>query len=99
MRRGLEKRSCTSSIVAIPLTVIPALSRDPPYLVRREKKKRWTPGQARGDENYSASAPEIISTNSVVMAAWRWRLYLIESLLIMSPALRVALSIAVICDP
>ena len=33
-----------------------------------------------------------------MIAAWRWRLYWIDRLLIMSPALRVALSIAVICD-
>ena len=38
----------------------------------------------------------MISTSSVVIAAWRWRLYWIDSVLIMSPALRVALSIAVI---
>ncbi len=50
-------------------------------------------------ELYSASAPEMISTSSVVIAAWRWRLYLIDNLLIMSPALRVALSIAVIWTP
>ena len=42
----------------------------------------------------SASAPEMISISSLVMLAWRWRLYRIVSLLIMSPALRVALSIA-----
>ena len=33
------------------------------------------------------------------IAAWRWRLYLIDRRLIMSPALRVALSIAVIWLP
>ena len=37
--------------------------------------------------------------SSVVITAWRCRLYWIDRLLIMSPALRVALSIAVICLP
>src|ERR1700753_591483 len=37
----------------------------------------------------------MISTSSVVIAAWRVRLYSMVSRLIMSPALRVALSIAV----
>ena len=40
----------------------------------------------------------MISMSSVVIAAWRVRLYWIDRRLIMSPALRVALSIAVICD-
>src|SRR3546814_14311523 len=38
---------------------------------------------------YSASAPEMISTSSVVIAAWRVRLYWIDRRLILSPALRV----------
>ena len=49
--------------------------------------------------HYKASAPEMISINSLVICAWRWRLYLIDSLLIMSPALRVALSMALIRAP
>src|SRR5690606_36233761 len=48
---------------------------------------------------YSASAPAMISMSSVVIAAWRLRLYWMVSLLISSPALRVALSIAVIDAP
>src|SRR3546814_461739 len=48
---------------------------------------------------YSASAPAIISISSVVIAAWRLRLYWMVSLLISSPALRVALSMAVIDAP
>ena len=41
----------------------------------------------------------MISMSSVVIAAWRLRLYWMVSLLISSPALRVALSIAVIEAP
>ena len=48
---------------------------------------------------YNASAPAIISINSVVIAAWRLRLYWMVSFWISSPALRVALSIAVIEAP
>jgi len=49
--------------------------------------------------SYSASAPAIISMSSVVIAAWRLRLYWMVSFWISSPALRVALSIAVIDAP
>ena len=45
---------------------------------------------------YSASAPEIISISSLVIWAWRARLYCSSSESIISPALRVALSMAVI---
>src|SRR5690606_18176775 len=48
---------------------------------------------------HRASAPAMISMSSVVIAAWRLRLYWMVSLLISSPALRVALSIAVIDAP
>jgi len=44
---------------------------------------------------YTDSAPATISVSSVVITAWRCRLYLIVSLLIMSVALLVAESIAV----
>jgi NAD(P)-dependent dehydrogenase (short-subunit alcohol dehydrogenase family) len=50
-------------------------------------------------QSLSASAPPMISISSVVIAAWRARLYLSDSLAIMSFALRVAESIAVICAP
>lgn len=54
----------------------------------------------QGDPGFqSASAPAMISMSSVVIAAWRLRLYWMVSLLISSPALRVALSIAVIEAP
>src|SRR5206468_11567298 len=56
----------------------------------REKERRGV---------HSASAPEMISTSSVVIAAWRCRLYWIDRRLIMSPALRVALSMAVMRLP
>ena len=46
-----------------------------------------------------ASAPEMISMSSLVIEAWRERFICRVSFLIMSPALRVALSIAVICEP
>ena len=46
-----------------------------------------------------ASAPEMISISSLVICAWRVRLYLSVCRRIMSPALRVALSIADICAP
>ncbi len=49
--------------------------------------------------NHSASAPEMISISSLVICAWRVRLYLSVCRRIMSPALRVALSIADICAP
>ncbi len=45
-------------------------------------------------EHQRASAPEMISISSLVIWAWRVRLYWIVRLLIMSPALRVALSMA-----
>ena len=48
---------------------------------------------------WTASAPEMISMSSLVMEAWRERFICKVSFLIMSPALRVALSIAVICEP
>src|SRR5262245_60431729 len=48
---------------------------------------------------YSASAPEMISVNSLVIIAWRERLYCKVCFLIISPALREALSIALIRAP
>src|SRR5262249_7038624 len=49
--------------------------------------------------NHSASAPDMISINSLVIIAWRVRLYNRVCRRIMSPALRVALSMADICAP
>ncbi len=49
--------------------------------------------------SHSASAPEMISISSLVIIAWRERLYVSVCRRIMSPALRVALSIADICAP
>ena len=57
---------------------------------------------ADAPEDYNASAPETISISSLVMAAWRARLFCSVSRLIRSVALRVALSMAVIraaCSP
>ena len=48
---------------------------------------------------YRASAPAMISMSSLVMVSCRARLYLSVSFLIISPALEVALSIAVIRAP
>ena len=53
----------------------------------------------RDAHHQSASAPAMISISSVVIAAWRLRLYSMLRFLIRSPALRVALSIAVIEAP
>src|SRR4029079_13942761 len=50
-------------------------------------------------QHHSASAPEMISISSLVIIAWRVRLYLMVCLRIMSPALRVALSIALMRAP
>jgi len=55
--------------------------------------------QLSREKSYSASAPEMISISSLVIIAWRVRLYLSVCLRIISPALRVALSIADICAP
>src|SRR5262249_15890137 len=49
--------------------------------------------------DYSASAPEMISISSLVIIAWRVRLYMSVCLRIISPALRVALSIALMRAP
>ena len=49
--------------------------------------------------NHSASAPEMISISSLVIMAWRVRLYCSVSLSITSPALRVAESMALILAP
>ncbi len=53
-------------------------------------------GQRQGEraDHQSASAPEMISISSLVICAWRVRLYWMVRSLIMSPALRVALSMA-----
>ncbi len=50
-----------------------------------------------GSEDQSASAPAMISISSVVIWAWRLRLYCKVRALMRSPALRVALSMAPIC--
>src|SRR5215208_2368648 len=54
---------------------------------------------ANSHQRHSASAPEMISISSLVIMAWRVRLYLSVCSRIISPALRVALSMAVMRAP
>ncbi len=64
----------------------------PPAPGGRQGRRRGA-GQGVGQ---IASAPEMISISSLVIWAWRERLYCRLSAAIMSPALRVALSMALI---
>ena len=68
-------------------------------LTRGQRERDGAGEKETAAKHQSASAPEMISTSSVVIAAWRWRLNWMFSRLIRSPALRVALSIAVILLP
>src|SRR4029453_11575523 len=56
-------------------------------------------GSSHGCYPLRASAPPMISSSSLVIAAWRARLYWRVSRPIISPALRVALSIALMRAP
>src|SRR5262249_44708100 len=55
-------------------------------------------GCVHGTSPYTAAAPAMISISSVVILAWRGRFIWMVRALIRSPALRVALSMAVICE-
>ena len=85
---------------------------DLPAVARRTARRRRRPSPGECDQPFchlaflvpirvrqSASAPEMISMSSLVIMAWRVRLYFSVSLSIISPALRVALSMALICAP
>src|SRR5262249_54110025 len=64
--------------------------------LRRADTARFLPAFAHP---LRASAPPMISRSSLVIAAWRPRLYWRVYLPIISDAFLVALSIAVICEP
>src|SRR3546814_1249488 len=91
---GRSPENCTSTTGPITWVTLPTRF-TAIFLLLGAGRPRGTACQPR----YIASLAEIISIRSPVIAAWRVRLYTSVRRLIMSPALRVALSIAVMRAP